>query len=163
VLRGLPCWPQSTSFRSTEGTANGTLGAIRLLLDGLRPFQWVIAKLGLAGISADLGLAIRTCFVFVPWAVKLLGLFVVAYALSPIDLIPDFIPILGYLDDVLLLPGLIWLGVHLLPNDVLIECRERADAWLLADKEKPRSYVGAVVIVLIWIVLAWLGWAWWRS
>ena len=63
-----------------------------------------------------------------PWAVKLLGLFVVAYALSPIDLIPDFIPILGYLDDVLLLPGLIWLGVHLLSNDVLIECRERADA-----------------------------------
>ena len=97
-----------------------------------------------------------------PWAVKLLGLFVVAYALSPIDLIPDFIPILGYLDDVLLLPGLIWLGVHLLPNDVLIECRERADAWLLAGKEKPRSYVGAFVIVLIWLVLAWLGWAWWR-
>ena len=97
-----------------------------------------------------------------PWAVKLLGLFVVAYALSPIDLIPDFIPILGYLDDALLLPGLIWLGVHLLPNDVLIECRERADAWLLAGKEKPRSYVGAFVIVLIWLVLAWLGWAWWR-
>ncbi len=50
-----------------------------------------------------------------PWTIKLLGLFVVAYALSPIDLIPDFIPILGYLDDVLLLPGLIWLGVCLLP------------------------------------------------
>ena len=97
-----------------------------------------------------------------PRAVKLIGLFVVAYALSPIDLIPDFIPILGYLDDVLLLPGLIWLGVHLLPTDVLIECRERADAWLLAGKEEPRSCIGAVVIVLIWLVLAWLGWAWWR-
>ena len=93
-----------------------------------------------------------------PWAVKLLGLFVVAYALSPIDLIPEFIPILGYLDDALLLPGLIWLGVHLLPNDMLIECRERADAWVLAGKQKPRSYVGAIVIVLIWLVLTWLGW-----
>ena len=67
-----------------------------------------------------------------PLTVKLLGLFVVAYALSPIDLIPDFIPVLGHLDDVLLLPGLIWLGVYLLPNNVLAECRERADAWLLA-------------------------------
>ena len=94
---------------------------------------------------------------------KLLGLFVVAYALSPIDLIPDFIPVLGYLDDVLLLPGLIWLGVYLLPNDVLAECRERAGAWLLAGKERPLSYVGAIVIVLIWLVLAWLGWAWWRK
>ena len=95
-----------------------------------------------------------------PWAVKLLGLFVVAYALSPIDLIPDFIPVFGYLDDFLLLPGLIWLGVHLLPYEVLAECREHADAWLLAGKEKPLSYVGAIVIVLIWLVLAWLGWAW---
>ena len=104
-----------------------------------------------------------TCHPGTPWVIKLLGLFVVAYALSPIDLIPDFIPILGYLDDVLLLPGLICLGVYLLPNDVLIECRERPDAWLLAGKEKPRSDVGAIVIVLIWIVLAWLGWARWRS
>ena len=113
--------------------------------------------------KADGGrLGFRTRHPGMPCAVKLLGLFVVAYALSPIDLIPDFIPILGYLDDVLLLPGLIWLGVLLLPNDVLIECRERADAWLLAGQEKPRSYVGAIVIVLIWLVLAWLGLAWWR-
>ena len=53
-----------------------------------------------------------------PWYAKALGLFVVAYALSPIDLILDFIPVLGYVDDVLLLPGLIWLTLRLLPPDV---------------------------------------------
>lgn len=63
-----------------------------------------------------------------PWHAKALGMFVVAYALSPIDLIPDFIPVLGYLDDVLLLPGLIWLTIKLLPPDVLQECRSQADA-----------------------------------
>ncbi|MDQ2780245.1 MAG: DUF1232 domain-containing protein, partial [Pseudomonadota bacterium] len=78
-------------------------------------------------------------------------------------LIPDFIPVLGYLDDILLLPGLIWLGVYLLPSGVLIACRQSADAWLLAGKEKPRSNVGAILIVLIWFLLAWLAWAWWRG
>lgn len=58
-----------------------------------------------------------------PWYAKALGLFVVAYALSPIDLIPDFIPVLGYLDDVILLPVLIWVTVKLLPSEVLTQCR----------------------------------------
>lgn len=56
-----------------------------------------------------------------PWYAKALGLFVVTYALSPIDLVPDFIPVLGYVDDVLLLPGLIWLTIKLLPVKVLAE------------------------------------------
>lgn len=60
-----------------------------------------------------------------PWLAKALGLFVVAYALSPIDLIPDFVPVLGYVDDVLLLPALIWVAIRLLPADVLDECRAR--------------------------------------
>jgi len=72
-----------------------------------------------------------------PWYAKAMGLFVVAYALSPIDLIPDFIPVLGYVDDVLLLPCLIWLTIRLLPAEVLVVCRKQADDWLL--------------IVLIWI------------
>src|SRR3546814_16019789 len=59
-----------------------------------------------------------------PWYAKALAVFVVAYALSPIDLIPDFIPVLGYVDDVLLLPALIWLAIRLLPSEVLSECRE---------------------------------------
>lgn len=97
-----------------------------------------------------------------PWHAKALGLFVVAYALSPIDLIPDFIPVLGYLDDVLLLPGLIWLAVKLLPPDVLQECRNQADAWMDAKREKPRSWAGAVVIVALWtaVVMALGYWLW---
>ena len=86
-----------------------------------------------------------------PWYAKALGLFVVGYALSPIDLIPDFIPVLGYLDDALLLPGLIWLTIRLLPPEVLADCRDRADEWMKTQGSKPRSRVAAFVIVLVWI------------
>lgn len=88
-----------------------------------------------------------------PWKAKALSIFVVAYALSPIDLIPDFIPVIGYLDDALLLPGLIWLAVRMLPRDVLEDCRVKADSWLAEEGEKPRSYIGAVVIVTLWLLL----------
>ncbi len=91
-----------------------------------------------------------------PWYAKALGAFVVAYALSPIDLIPDFIPVLGYLDDVILLPILIWLTVRILPNDVLAESRTKADEWMTTSSAKPRSTVGAVVIVALWLVLAYV-------
>jgi uncharacterized membrane protein YkvA (DUF1232 family) len=99
-----------------------------------------------------------------PWYAKALGVVVVAYALSPIDLVPDFIPVLGYVDDVLLLPGLIWLTIRLLPADVLADCRQQAEAWLLAQGRKPRSWVGGVAVVLLWLVLAVAaaGW-WWRA
>lgn len=99
-----------------------------------------------------------------PWHAKALGLFVVAYALSPIDLIPDFIPVLGYLDDVLLLPVLIWLTLRLLPPDVIAACRAQADAWTQANASRPRSRLGAALVVLVWVcaigafglwVLAW--------
>lgn len=95
-----------------------------------------------------------------PWYAKALGLFVVAYALSPVDLIPDFIPVLGYLDDVLLLPGLILLTIRLLPPDVLADCRSQADAWIEAKNAKPSSRAGAVVIVLLWIGLGAATWLW---
>lgn len=98
-----------------------------------------------------------------PWAVKGLCVFVVAYALSPIDLIPDFIPVLGYLDDALLLPGLIWLAVRLLPPQVVSECRGRADEWMTVQGKKPTSMVGAVAIVLIWLAMACALWLWWTS
>jgi uncharacterized membrane protein YkvA (DUF1232 family) len=98
-----------------------------------------------------------------PWAVKGLCVFVVAYALSPIDLIPDFIPVLGYVDDALLLPGLIWLAVRLLPPQVVADSRVRADEWLATQGKKPTSKVGAVVIVLIWIAIAYGGRRWWAS
>ncbi|MBO9355738.1 DUF1232 domain-containing protein [Bordetella petrii] len=97
-----------------------------------------------------------------PWYAKALGLFVVGYALSPIDLIPDFIPVLGYVDDVLLLPALIWLAIRLLPPDVLADARQQADDWMRTKGSKPRSRVGAAVIVILWLAIGvalgvWIG------
>lgn len=85
-----------------------------------------------------------------PWYAKALGIFVVAYALSPIDLIPDFIPVLGYLDDILLLPALIWLAVKLLPAEVLQSCRHQADEWMRMERGKPRSRVGLALVIVVW-------------
>lgn len=96
-----------------------------------------------------------------PWAVKGLCVFVVAYALSPIDLIPDFIPVLGYVDDALLLPGLVWLAVRLLPANVVADSRVRADKWLVTEGKRPVSRAGAVAIVVIWIAVAYATWRWW--
>lgn len=95
-----------------------------------------------------------------PWYAKALGVFVVAYALSPIDLIPDFIPVLGYVDDMLLLPALIWLTVKLLPPEILAECRSQADAWMQANGAKPRSRFGMALIVLVWLSAGAAAW-WW--
>lgn len=97
-----------------------------------------------------------------PWYAKALGLFVVAYALSPIDLIPDFIPVPGYVDDVLLLPGLIWLTLQLLPPDVLTECRGHADAWMQTQGAKPRSMAGVVLVVALWLLVGIALWVWLR-
>ncbi|MEP7058742.1 MAG: YkvA family protein [Caldimonas sp.] len=95
-----------------------------------------------------------------PWGAKALGVFVVAYAMSPIDLIPDFIPVLGYVDDVLLLPGLIWLAIRMLPSDVLSECRLQAEDWIAKEGAKPRSYWGAALIVAMWIGVSVGLWYW---
>lgn len=95
-----------------------------------------------------------------PWYAKALAAFVVAYALSPIDLIPDFIPVLGYLDDVLLLPALIWLALKCLPEAVLADCRQQADAWVQARGARPSSRVGAFVIVSLWVLLGLAVGAW---
>lgn len=96
-----------------------------------------------------------------PWYAKALGMFVVGYALSPIDLIPDFIPVLGYVDDVLLLPALIWLAVRMLPESTLGECRGQADVWMQEAGKKPTSRVGAVLIVTLWIAASVAAWYWW--
>lgn len=89
-----------------------------------------------------------------PRTAKVLAALVLAYAFSPIDLIPDFIPVLGWLDDVILLPALIWLAVRLLPLHVREHGRQQADAWLLRRERRPRSRIGAVVIVALWVLLA---------
>ena len=84
-----------------------------------------------------------------PWYVKALIFFVVAHTLSPIDLIPDFIPILGYLDDLIITPGGLWLAVRLIPPEVMAEARAAAAA-LNMDGNAGRA--GAVLIVLMWLI-----------
>ena len=89
---------------------------------------------------------------------KALAVFTVGYALSPIDLIPDFIPVLGFVDDAIILPGLIWLVLRMVPAEVMEDCRAKADAWFAEGKQKPASRVGATVIVVVWVVVAALLW-----
>jgi uncharacterized membrane protein YkvA (DUF1232 family) len=86
----------------------------------------------------------------VPWYAKALAAGVVGYAFSPIDLIPDFIPILGYLDELVILPLGVMAVRALIPANVLAECRDRAKAL----EGKPRNWLAATVIVAVWIALA---------
>ena len=88
----------------------------------------------------------------VPWPARLFAAGVVAYAFSPIDLIPDMIPVLGQLDDLLLVPLGIWLALRLIPAEVMAESRARAQAVMAAGK--PVNKGAAVVIVLVWLLLA---------
>lgn len=87
-----------------------------------------------------------------PWVAKVLGGIVLAYALSPIDLIPDFIPVLGYLDDVLLLPLGLLLVRRLIPPAVLAE--HRAAVAALPPSTRLRSTLGAAVVVGVWVLIA---------
>lgn len=91
-----------------------------------------------------------------PWFVRLLALAVAAYALSPIDLIPDFIPVLGCLDDLIIVPLGLALVVRLLPADVMSSAREQA----LAVSSRPTSRIMAVLVVTLW-ALALAGFGWW--
>ena len=93
-----------------------------------------------------------------PWYAKVVAACVVAYAFSPIDLIPDFIPVLGYLDDVIIVPAGIVLALKLIPAEVMADCRARADAN--RPSSKPRNYLGAAAIVALWLLLAALAIRW---
>lgn len=84
-----------------------------------------------------------------PWYVRALVFFVVAHTFSPIDLIPDFIPILGYLDDLLITPGGLWLAVKLIPAEVLEDARGKVAT---SRVERSVGFVGAGLIVAVWIV-----------
>jgi uncharacterized membrane protein YkvA (DUF1232 family) len=88
----------------------------------------------------------------VPWYAKALALLVVGYALSPIDLIPDFIPVLGYLDDLILIPLGIMLVIRMIPSEVLAECRQKSET--LVGRATRAGKIAAAVIVLIWILSA---------
>lgn len=87
----------------------------------------------------------------IPFTARVVVVVTVAYAFSPIDLIPDFIPVLGYLDDLLLLPIGIWLSIKLIPEEVLRKYRQMAKEKLI--RKKP-NYVVAVLIVLVWMIIA---------
>lgn len=91
----------------------------------------------------------------VPWYARVFAACVVAYAFSPIDLIPDFIPVIGYLDDLILVPVGVALAVKMIPLTVLAECREEAQRVLAAGK--PVNRAAAAVIICIWLALAALG------
>ena len=102
-----------------------------------------------------------------PWYARMVAACVVAYAFSPIDLIPDPIPVLGYLDDLILVPLGIMLAVRLVPADVMAECRTAATSRF--QNGKPVNWIAAAVIVCLWLLVAawaailvarWFGWQW---
>jgi uncharacterized membrane protein YkvA (DUF1232 family) len=90
----------------------------------------------------------------IPWHAKVVIILTVAYALSPIDLIPDFIPVIGYLDDLIIVPAGIALAISLMPDNVLEEYRERAKTEL--ENKKINSWVGLMIVVLIWLIVLYL-------
>ncbi|MDF2612400.1 MAG: hypothetical protein K0S71_186 [Clostridia bacterium] len=111
-----------------------------ILKTGVRKLKGEVAALYLAYKRRD-----------VPFYAKAAAIIVVGYALSPIDLIPDFIPILGYLDDLILLPLGIWLAVKLIPENIMDECRTRAEGMF--QDRKPKMRAAAVIIILVWAMI----------
>jgi uncharacterized membrane protein YkvA (DUF1232 family) len=95
----------------------------------------------------------------VPWTARALALLIAAYALSPIDLIPDFIPVIGLLDDAILIPAGLWLVARLVPDELLAEHRATAEA----AARRPVSWAGislvmaiwAALILVVWLILRW--------
>ena len=93
-----------------------------------------------------------------PWYAKVMAALTVAYALSPIDLVPDFIPVLGYLDDVLILPAMVVLTLKFIPKEVYRECQIQAEGiW---SDGKPKRWYYAIPIAIIWLLIIG-GLAWW--
>ena len=88
-----------------------------------------------------------------PWYAKIWAALVAGYAFSPIDLIPDFIPIIGYLDDAIIVPLGLIIAIKLIPKDVMADTRIKAKDWLEQRKQKPTNKIMAVLIVLLWILL----------
>ncbi|GAA4315082.1 YkvA family protein [Nibribacter koreensis] len=128
--------------------------------------MWQKLKQWAKQLKADIqALALAVQDARVPWYAKVMAGITVAYALSPIDLIPDFIPILGYLDDLLLLPIGIWLSIKLIPPALFQEFQEQV---VLAGKQKlPQSKTAAILIILLWLVILWwaggLAWRWYQN
>lgn len=86
-----------------------------------------------------------------PWYAKVLAALTVGYALSPVDLIPDFIPVIGYLDDLLILPLMIALTVKLIPKEIIEQCRSESEQNLNGGMHKKWYY--AIPVILIWLII----------
>lgn len=114
---------------------------------------WKYAAKRLKGEVDILYLAYRD--VRTPWYARLFAALVVGYAFCPIDLIPDFIPILGYLDDLVLIPAGLFLALKMIPAQVMADSRKRAEEHIEAEKPLIRGM--AVLVILIWILLAAVG------
>lgn len=89
-----------------------------------------------------------------PVLAKIIAGLTVAYALSPIDIIPDFIPVLGYIDDIILLPALTALTIRMIPSDVFDACRKEAEGLWSAGK--PKKWYYALPIAAIWVLIIFL-------
>ncbi|MFF2753744.1 YkvA family protein [Psychrobacillus sp. NPDC058041] len=91
-----------------------------------------------------------------PLYIKLISILVVAYAFSPIDLIPDFIPVLGYLDDIILIPLAITIILKLIPDQILLECRLLAEE---SEKVKKNNWIAGTIIIFLWIICIYWGYS----
>ncbi len=89
-----------------------------------------------------------------PWYAKIFAVLILGYALSPIDLIPDFIPVIGYLDDLIIVPAGIALLIKMMPKEVLEECRAKARSQPMS--KKPKNWIAAIIIVLVWLLAIYL-------
>lgn len=86
-----------------------------------------------------------------PWYTRLLGILIIGYALSPIDLIPDFIPVLGYLDDLILIPAGLALLIRLIPGPLLDKCRSEAEDVFAGSR--PKNWTAGIIIILLWVLV----------
>lgn len=91
-----------------------------------------------------------------PLMIKAMGFFILAYAFSPIDLIPDFIPVIGYLDELILLPALIFIAIQLLPKSIYDQSAEQAKLWLMENGKKPKTKLGWFLIPFCWLLVIFL-------
>ncbi|MFL0573722.1 YkvA family protein [Priestia megaterium] len=87
----------------------------------------------------------------VSWYIKLFTACVVAYAFSPIDLIPDFIPVLGYIDDIIIVPLGIMLALKMLPASVIEDCTIKAEE--LIGNERPKNWVAGSIVIVVWLLI----------
>ncbi len=94
------------------------------------------------------------CFAYkdprVPWYAKIFMAAVIGYALSPIDLIPDFIPVFGYIDDLIIIPTGVFLSIKMIPRGLFEECREKAKVCVISNNTK---WIAALIIILIWLAV----------